>query len=35
VIFMYLGEVVESGSADQVFNHPQQKRTQEYLAGVF
>jgi phosphate transport system ATP-binding protein len=35
VIFMYLGEVVESGSADQVFNHPEQKRTQEYLAGVF
>ena len=35
VIFMYLGEVVEAGPADQVFNHPREKRTQEYLAGVF
>jgi phosphate transport system ATP-binding protein len=35
VIFMYLGEVVEAGPAQEIFNHPQQKRTQEYLAGVF
>jgi phosphate transport system ATP-binding protein len=35
VIFMYMGEVVEAGPAQEIFNHPQQKRTQEYLAGVF
>jgi phosphate transport system ATP-binding protein len=35
VIFMYLGEVVEAGPAQEVFNYPQQQRTQQYLAGVF
>ena len=35
VIFMYMGEMVEAGSADKVFNHPDQQRTQEYLSGVF
>jgi len=35
VIFMYLGEVVEAGPATDVFTHPQQERTQQYLAGVF
>ncbi|PWH12506.1 MAG: phosphate ABC transporter ATP-binding protein [Anaerolineae bacterium] len=35
VVFMYMGEVVEAGPASQVFNHPQQERTQQYLAGMF
>ena len=35
VVFMYLGEVVEAGSADQVFNHPQKELTQKYLSGAF
>ena len=35
VIFMYLGEVVEAGSAQQVFENPQQERTRRYLAGQF
>ncbi len=35
VIFMYMGEVVESGPAHSVFSNPQQKRTQQYLEGVF
>ena len=35
VIFMYLGEVIEAGPADAVFNHPKVERTQQYLAGLF
>ncbi len=35
VIFMYLGEVVEAGPAKKIFINPQEKRTQEYLSGVF
>jgi phosphate transport system ATP-binding protein len=35
VIFMYLGEVVEAGSASQVFEHPRQERTRAYLEGRF
>jgi len=35
VIFMYMGEVVETGSAEKIFNDPVEKRTKEYLAGVF
>ena len=35
VIFMYLGEMVECGPAQQVFEHPQQERTRAYLAGQF
>jgi phosphate transport system ATP-binding protein len=35
VVFMYLGEVVEAGSARQVFEHPQQERTRGSLGGLF
>jgi len=35
VIYMYMGEVVESGPAREVFNNPQHKRTQQYLEGLF
>lgn len=35
VIFMYMGEIVEAGPAEQIFKNPQQELTQKYLAGVF
>ena len=35
VVFMYMGEVVEAGPAEQVFKNPQHERTQAYLQGVF
>lgn len=35
VVFMYLGEVVEVGTAQQIFENPQQDRTRAYLAGQF
>jgi len=35
VIFMYLGEVVEHGPADEVFENPIQDRTRAYLSGQF
>ncbi len=33
VIFMYLGELIEHGPAEQVFNHPREARTRAYLQG--
>jgi phosphate transport system ATP-binding protein len=33
VIFMYLGELIEHGPAEEIFHHPQQPKTQAYLAG--
>ncbi len=35
VIFMYLGEVVESGPAQEVFENPKEARTRAYLEGQF
>ncbi len=35
IVFMYLGEVVESGPAAEVFNNPKEKLTREYLSGYF
>jgi phosphate transport system ATP-binding protein len=35
VAFFYLGELVEVGSATQMFTAPRQKRTQEYITGRF
>lgn len=35
VIFMYLGEVIEQGSAREVFNSPQNELTRKYLDGAF
>ena len=32
--FMYLGELVESGPAEQVFGSPREPRTREYVGGV-
>lgn len=34
-MFMYLGELVEHGNTTQMFTKPQNKRTEEYLTGVF
>ncbi len=33
--FMYLGELVEVGTTAQIFTHPAQKRTSEYVTGRF
>jgi phosphate transport system ATP-binding protein len=33
--FMYLGDLVEEGPADEVFGNPQAKRTRDYVAGAF
>ena len=35
VAFFYIGELVEVGSAAQMFTAPRQKRTQEYITGRF
>jgi phosphate transport system ATP-binding protein len=35
VAFMYLGDLVELGDAEQLFIEPEQDRTREYIAGVF
>lgn len=35
VVFLYLGEVVEQGPADEIFNHPKEERTKMYLEGLF
>jgi phosphate transport system ATP-binding protein len=35
VAFMHLGELVEYGTSDQVFDHPREQRTREYIGGAF
>jgi phosphate transport system ATP-binding protein len=35
VAFIYLGELVEYGDADQLFNAPSAQRTRDYVAGTF
>jgi len=35
VAFMHLGELVEYGSSEQVFDHPRQQRTRDYISGDF
>ncbi len=35
VIFIYMGEIIETGEASQIFRHPQHELTRNYLAGVF
>jgi phosphate transport system ATP-binding protein len=35
VIYMYMGEVIESGPAKEVFTNPKHERTQQYLEGLF
>ena len=33
--FMYLGELVEYGAADEVFGAPREQRTRDYVSGAF
>jgi len=35
VAFMYLGELVEQGTSEQVFRAPRAQRTRDYVAGAF
>ena len=35
VVFIYLGKVIETGSAKDVFEHPQNELTKKYLEGQF
>jgi phosphate transport system ATP-binding protein len=35
VAFMHLGELIEYGPSEQVFDRPIQQRTREYISGVF
>jgi len=35
VAFMYLGDLVEYGTAEQLFNAPRAQRTRDYVAGAF
>lgn len=34
VVFMYLGEFVEAGSAEMMFNNPHDPRTKQYIEGI-
>jgi phosphate transport system ATP-binding protein len=33
--FMYLGDLVEYGSAQTMFGSPREQRTKEYVSGAF
>jgi len=35
VIFLYLGELIEHGPAETIFNQPSDPRTKAYVEGVF
>jgi phosphate transport system ATP-binding protein len=35
IVFMYMGQIIESGPADEFFNNPKHKLTREYLSGSF
>jgi phosphate transport system ATP-binding protein len=35
VAFMFLGELVEDGPADEVFQAPRAQRTRDYVGGAF
>jgi phosphate transport system ATP-binding protein len=35
VVFMYMGEVVEAGTASEIFTNPKKQLTREYLDGSF
>ena len=34
-VFMYLGEVKEEGTTEQIFNHPKNEMTANYISGYF
>jgi phosphate transport system ATP-binding protein len=33
--FFHLGEIVEVGATSQIFTHPREKRTEDYITGRF
>ncbi len=33
--FLYLGEMIEYGTTDKIFNHPHEKRTEDYISGRY
>jgi phosphate transport system ATP-binding protein len=35
IVFMYLGEIIETGTTEEFFNHPKQQLTKDYLSGSF
>jgi phosphate transport system ATP-binding protein len=35
VVFIYLGKIIETGPARELFNHPKHELTKQYLSGVF
>jgi phosphate transport system ATP-binding protein len=35
IAFMYMGELIEFGPANEVFSNPKHKLTREYLEGSF
>lgn len=35
IIFMYLGEIIEQGPADEFFHNPKMEKTRQYLRGSF
>ncbi|HEX3911295.1 MAG TPA: phosphate ABC transporter ATP-binding protein [Solirubrobacteraceae bacterium] len=35
VAFMHLGELVEYGTSEQIFDHPTMQRTRDYISGAF
>lgn len=35
VVFMYMGEVIEQGTAEELFTNPKQEMTRQYLKGTF
>lgn len=35
IVFMYLGEIIESGPTEEFFNNPKKQLTREYLSGSF
>jgi phosphate transport system ATP-binding protein len=35
IIFMYLGNIIESGSTEEFFNNPKKQLTKDYLSGSF
>jgi len=34
VVFLYLGELIEHGPADQIFENPKEEMTKEYIKGI-
>ncbi len=34
-VFMYLGEVKEEGTTDDIFNNPKNEMTANYISGYF